>query len=369
MAIVKMRAAKTTQDRSIRRVDELVARGLVAAEAADALENVVTRYALSITPDVADLIDPHDPNDPIARQYVPRVEELQVAPAERADPIGDQKFSPVEGIVHRYPDRVLFKLVHVCAVYCRFCFRREMVGPGKASAMGEATYRRALDYIGSHREIWEVILTGGDPLMLSARRLGEVMRDLAAISHVRIVRIHSRIPVADPDRITDEMAKALRVDGATTWLAVHANHPRELSAKAREACARLADRGIPLVSQSVLLRDVNDDAETLEALMRAFVECRIKPYYLHHGDLAPGTAHLRTTLEAGQGLVAHLRGRVSGLCQPDYVIDIPGGFGKVPVGPNYLSRDTADASSPVRYRVTDYCGDVHIYPPPERSES
>jgi lysine 2,3-aminomutase len=368
MAVVRMRAAKTTGDRTIRRVDELVARGLVAADAAGALDNVVARYALSITPAVADLIDPADPDDPIARQYVPRPEELQAAAVERADPIGDHKFSPVDGIVHRYPDRVLFKLVHVCAVYCRFCFRREMVGPGKATAMPEQTYRRALDYIASHPEIWEVILTGGDPLMLSARRLGEIMRDLAAIPHMRIIRIHSRIPVADPDRITDEMVAALRVDGATTWLAVHANHPRELSAKARAACARLADRGIPLVSQSVLLRGVNDDAATLEALMRAFVECRIKPYYLHHGDLAPGTAHLRTTLEAGQELVAHLRGRVSGLCQPEYVIDIPGGFGKVPVGPNYLSGGAADATGTARHRVTDYCGEVHLYPPPERSE-
>jgi lysine 2,3-aminomutase len=368
MAIAKMSSAAAMRDRTIRRVDELVARGLVAAEAVAGLESVVTRYALAITSDVADLIDPNDLDDPIARQYVPRPEELEAAPAERPDPISDDKFSPVDGIVHRYPDRVLFKLVHVCAVYCRFCFRREMVGPGKASAMPEASYRKALDYIRSRSEVWEVILTGGDPLMLSVRRLAEIMRDLAQIPHVRIIRIHSRIPVADPARITDEMVAALRVDGATTWLAVHANHPRELSAKARAACARLADGGIPLVSQSVLLRGVNDDAATLEALMRAFVECRIKPYYLHHGDLAPGTAHLRTTIETGQALVAGLRGRVSGLCQPEYVIDIPGGFGKVPVGPNYLSRDGTDASATASYRLTDYCGEVHLYPPSERSE-
>src|SRR5262249_13046731 len=160
------------------------------------------------------------------------------------------------------PDRVLFKLIHVCAVYCRFCFRREMVGPGKATALSEAAYRKALDYIRAHTGIWEVILTGGDPLMLSARRLRQIMIDLGAIPHVRIVRIHSRIPVADPDRITDDVVAALRVDGATTWLAVHANHPREFSSKARAACARLVDAGIPLVSQSVLLKDVNDDLAT-----------------------------------------------------------------------------------------------------------
>ena len=368
MAIAKMSTTATAQDRTIRRVDGLLARGLVAEKAAPDLEQVVARYALSITPDVVDLIDANDPDDPIARQYVPRPEELHAETIDRADPIGDDKFSPVEGIVHRYPDRVLFKLVHVCAVYCRFCFRREMVGPGKPSAMGEATYRAVLDYIRTHTEIWEVILTGGDPLMLSVRRLAEIMRDLADIPHVRIIRIHSRIPVADPDRISDDMVSALRVDGATTWLAVHANHPRELSAKARAACARLTDGGIPLVSQSVLLRGVNDDPATLEALMRAFVECRIKPYYLHHGDLAPGTAHLRTTLEAGQALIAALRGRVSGLCQPEFVIDIPGGFGKVPVGPNYLADDGAVPPGTKRYRVTDYCGEVHLYPPENSSQ-
>jgi lysine 2,3-aminomutase len=368
MAITKTSTAATTRDRTIRRVDELVARGLVAEAAAPGLEKVVARYALAITPEVAGLIDPNDPGDPIARQYMPRPEELHAEASERADPIGDHAYSPVDGIVHRYPDRVLFKLVHVCAVYCRFCFRREMVGPGKSSAMSDATYRAALDYIRSKPQIWEVILTGGDPLMLSVRRLAEIMRDLADIPHVRIIRIHSRIPVADPDRISADMVAALRVDGATTWLAVHANHPRELSDKARVACARLADGGIPLVSQSVLLRGVNDDPATLEALMRAFVECRIKPYYLHHGDLAPGTAHLRTPLQAGQALIAALRGRVSGLCQPEFVIDIPGGFGKVPVGPTYLADDDAASSGTKRYRVTDYCGEVHLYPPENSSQ-
>jgi lysine 2,3-aminomutase len=317
------------------------------------LERVASRYAVAITPDVAALIDPDDPDDPIARQYVPAAEELDAQVTERADPIGDHAYTPVAGIVHRYPDRVLFKLVHVCAVYCRFCFRREMVGPGKGTALGEQAYTNALAYIRAHPQIWEVILTGGDPLMLSARRLHTVMRDLARIPHVKIIRIHTRIPVADPARVSSALVDALKVRGATTWIALHANHPRELTAQARAACAKLADAGIPLVSQSVLLRGVNDDAKTLEALMRAFVECRIKPYYLHHGDLAPGTAHLRTTLEEGQALMRALRGRVSGLCQPEYVLDIPGGHGKSPVGPSYLQGG----------RITDYCGDVHLYPP------
>src|SRR3954464_2450852 len=361
---------KSNLARTLREPAELVAEQLVSAEALPALERVAARYAVAITPALVDLIDRSDPDDPIARQFVPTAAELEMQPGENADPIGDHPHSPVPGIVHRYPDRVLFKLVHVCAVYCRFCFRREMVGPGKATALSEAAYRDALDYIREHGEIWEVILTGGDPLMLSPRRLAEIMTDLAAIDHVRIVRIHTRVPVAAPARIDGEMVKAFRVDGATTWIAVHANHPRELLGEARAACARFADAGIPLVSQTVLLRGVNDDAATLEALMRGFVECRIKPYYLHHGDLAPGTAHLRTTIAEGQALMRALRGRVSGLCQPDYVLDIPGGFGKAPIGPEYLSGHPA--SNPVMdagahaesdYRVVDYCGDVHHYPP------
>ena len=347
---------------------ELVARGLAPAAAFSALERVAARYAVAVTPDVAALIDPDDPADPIARQYIPSAEELVSAPGENPDPIGDHAFSPVSGIVHRYPDRALFKLVHVCAVYCRFCFRREMVGPGKASALSQGAYDNALAYIRAHPEIWEVILTGGDPLMLSPRRLAEIMTDLAGIDHVKIIRIHTRVPVAEPSRVSGEMITALKTEGATTWVALHANHARELTGRARAACAGIVDAGIPMVSQSVLLLGVNDNIEALEALMRAFVECRIKPYYLHHGDLAPGTAHLRTTLAQGQDLMRRLRGRVSGLCQPDYVLDIPGGHGKSPVGPIYLSPANSfsgerEVDAETRYRVVDYCGDVHLYPP------
>lgn len=352
MSVEPLRIAATLRDPS-----ELVAHGLAPAALQSELERVAARYAVAVTPHVASLIDRDDPNDPIARQYIPSLDELAVANNELTDPIGDHAHSPVEGIVHRYPDRALLKIVHVCAVYCRFCFRREMVGPGKETALSADAYASALGYIKAHPEIWEVILTGGDPLMLSPRRLREIIAGLAAIDHVKIVRVHTRVPVADPARVTEELVAALRIDGATTWIAVHANHPRELTGEARAACARFADAGLPMVSQSVLLRGVNDDALTMEALMRAFVECRIKPYYLHHGDLAPGTAHLRTTIAEGQSLMRQLRGRVSGLCQPDYVLDIPGGHGKSPLGPDYVSQDGDE------YRIVDYCGDVHRYPP------
>jgi lysine 2,3-aminomutase len=352
---------------TLREPAELVGRGLAAVADLGDLEKVAARYAVAVTPDMAALIDPDDPDDPIARQFIPRAEELVRGPGENPDPIGDQARSPLQGIVHRYPDRVLFKLVHVCAVYCRFCFRREMVGPGKATALSQGAYDNALAYIRAHSEIWEVILTGGDPLMLSPRRLAEIMADLAGIDHVKIIRIHTRVPVVEPRRISAEMIAALRVKGATTWVALHANHPRELTAAARAACAGIIDAGIPMVSQSVLLRGVNDDEATLEQLMRAFVECRIKPYYLHHGDLAPGTAHLRSTLEHGQQLMRGLRGRVSGLCQPEFVLDIPGGHGKAPAGPSFLSQaeppSEGEVGTETRYRVVDYCGDVHLYPP------
>src|SRR3954463_13607788 len=214
---------------SLRSAADLRTNGLIPAEQVAELEQVAARYAVALTPAVAGLIDRAEADDPIARQFIPGVAELETRPEERSDPIGDDVHSPVEGIVHRYPDRVLLKLVHVCAVYCRFCFRREMVGPGRENALSQQSYRRALDYIGAKSEIWEVILTGGDPLMLSPRRLAGIMTDLASIDHVRIVRLHTRIPVADPLRVTDEMVSALKMSGATTWVALHANHPRELT--------------------------------------------------------------------------------------------------------------------------------------------
>jgi len=345
---------KTAREKSLRRASELVDAGFAAPDQVAALQEVAARYAVALTPAVAELIDPSDPHDPIARQFIPDARELQAEPEESSDPIGDHAFSPVEGIVHRYPDRVLLKLVNACAVYCRFCFRREMVGPGRG-ALSPRALAAALDYIRTHPQIWEVILTGGDPLILSARRLKAAMRQLAAIAHVKVLRIHTRMPVVAPERVSPALVDAVRVNKKASFVVLHANHSRELSKKARAACARLIDAGIPMLSQTVLLRGVNDDAQTLGALMRALVECRIKPYYLHHADLAPGTAHLRTTIADGQALMRSLHGRTSGLCQPAYVLDIPGGYGKSPIGPNYLSADGS--------MVRDFMGRAHRYSP------
>ena len=317
------------------------------------LEAVAARYAVALTPALAALIDPSDPNDPIARQFIPDPSELVAAPGESADPIGDDAHSPVEGIVHRYPDRLLLKVVHACAVYCRFCFRREMVGPQGLGALSPKALDKAIAYIADRPAVWEVILTGGDPLILSPRRLKAVIRRLAEIDHVKIIRIHTRLPVADPAAITEALVDALKAPGKAVYVALHANHPRELTPAARASCARIVDAGLPMVSQSVLLKGVNDDVRTLDALMRAFVETRIKPYYLHHGDLAPGTSHLRTSLAEGQALMRSLRGDLSGLAQPTYVLDIPGGHGKVPVGPGYIQSDL----------IEDPDGTQHDYPP------
>jgi lysine 2,3-aminomutase len=341
--------------KTLRSPQALADAGLIEAARLPALERVAAQYAVAITPALAALIDPSDPHDPIALQFLPQEAELDVLPGESGDPIGDEAHSPVEGIVHRYPDRVLLKITHTCATYCRFCFRREMVGPDGIQPLAGEALEAALGYIASRPDIWEVILTGGDPLVLSPRRLGEVMQRLAAIKHVKVVRLHTRVPAVDPQAITPDLVAALKCEGKAVYVALHANHARELTPAARAACAAIVDAGIPMLAQTVLLAGVNDDPQVLGALMRAFVETRIKPYYLHHGDLAPGTSHLRTTLDQGQAVMRALRGRYSGLCQPTYVLDIPGGHGKVPVGPGYLSHDGS---------VEDPSGVRHAYPPP-----
>jgi lysine 2,3-aminomutase len=327
--------------------------GLISPDAMPELERVAARYAVAVTPAMAELIDPADPNDPIARQFIPTAAELDSQPQEDADPVGDKAHSPVEGVVHRYPDRVLLKLTHTCAVYCRFCFRREMVGPGGEGGLTGEALDAALAYIAATPAVWEVVITGGDPLILSPRRLADVMARLAAIEHVKVVRFHTRIPVVDPAAITPELIGALKSPVQAVYVALHANHARELTPTARAACARIVDAGLPMLGQTVLLRGVNDDAATLGALMRAFVETRIKPYYLHHADLAPGTAHLRPAIAEGQAVMKALRGDLSGLCQPLYVLDIPGGHGKVPVGPTYLAADGM--------QVEDPQGEMHGY--------
>ena len=320
---------------------DLARAGLVEPDAIAALEAVAARYAIAITPAVAAMIDPADPLDPIGLQYLPSPEELISAPGEQADPIGDQIHAPVKGIVHRYPDRLLLTATYACAVYCRFCFRREVVGPGGAGGLTPAELDGALAYIAGHPEVWEVILTGGDPLVLSPRRIADLVQRISDIPHVKILRVHTRLPVADPEQVSEALVGALAGSRLTLAVGVHVNHARELTPAADAALARLAGAGALLLSQTVLLRGVNDRVEVLGDLMRALVERGVRPYYLHHPDPAPGTARFRVSLAEGQALVRGLRGRYSGLCQPTYVLDIPGGFGKVPAGPAWIESDGA----------------------------
>lgn len=341
---------KIPHARSLRNGADFADAGLIPADQAAMIDDVARRYAVALTPILADLIDRQDDSDPIARQFIPDLRELQDNDLGMADPIGDQTHSPLRGIVHRYPDRVLLTPLLHCPVYCRFCFRRERVG-GPEKSLSEAELAAAIGYIAANAQIWEVVITGGDPLMLPPGRMSSLMTALEAIPHLQIIRLHSRIPVADPERVNEAMVQALSRERIPVWLAVHANHAKEFSAPALAALRRLSQAGIPLIGQTVLLRGVNDRFEILRDLFRTMVANRIKPYYLHQLDRAQGTEHFRVPVEQGQSLMRELRGRLSGLCQPTYVLDIPGGHGKVPIGPTYLADGTA----------TDWRGTGHDY--------
>jgi lysine 2,3-aminomutase len=338
---------------SLRSLAELEAAGFLGAADRPALQDVAARYAISITPAMAELMAQEAPG--IAQQFLPDRREAIRTPDEQADPIGDHAHSPVKGLVHRYPDRVLIKALHACPVYCRFCFRREMVGPDGDGTLNEAEWNSLLAYIEANPAIMEVILTGGDPLMLSTRRIEAITKRVGAIAHVRLLRWHSRVPVVAPERVTAALARALRLPGKAVSVAIHANHASEFTPAAREAIARLADAGLVLLGQSVLLRGINDDAETLRHLFLEMAANRIRPLYLHHPDRAPGTGHFRLSIREGQAIYGALRGRLPGHALPTYVLDIPGGHGKVPIGPGHLRMNGTDLE------IRDPAGLWHAY--------
>lgn len=334
----------------LRTLSDLVQQNLVEPTDVSALQPVVDDFSLAITDQMQRLIDKSNPDDPIAKQFVPSAQELTIAANESVDPIGDDVHKKVKGIVHRYPDRCLFMPVQVCPVYCRFCFRKEKVGESSETLTPDEM-EAAFAYIEQHKEIWEVIITGGDPLILKPTALKKIMTRLNNIAHVEVIRIHTRVPVVDSRRINAAMMDALKC-GKAVYVALHANHASEFTPEAIHACAMIVDAGIPMLSQTVLLKNVNDNIDALSALMRCFIKNRIKPYYLHHCDLARGTQHFRTTIAEGQRLMKQLHGRFSGLCQPTYVLDIPGGYGKAPIGPSYIDAEG---------NVEDYLGCVHSY--------
>ncbi|MCU0827814.1 MAG: lysine-2,3-aminomutase-like protein [Tabrizicola sp.] len=340
-----MKPGPVTSD--LTNLDALEAAGMTDPAEREMLEEVASAFRVRVTADMAAV-----GSEGVRAQFAPDIRELSVLPEEMVDPIGDEAHAPVPGLTHRYPDRAILHATKVCEVYCRFCFRRETVG--EAGHLGAAEFEAVLDYLRATPAVREVILTGGDPLVLSARRLGGMLDRLEALGTLEVVRVHTRVPVVAPEKVTEALVRVL--DRALpVWVVVHTNHPDEMTEAAAGALRRLSRAGVPLLSQTVLLRGVNAEVEVLERLFRVLIRNRVKPYYLHHPDQAKGTGHFRVTLEEGQAIMAALRGRLTGIAQPVYVLDIPGGHGKVPVGPGYL-RAEGD-----HWVVTDPQGREHFY--------
>ena len=317
-----------------------------------------TKLALGITPYFFNLIDPQDPTCPIRRQVVPRIEEMDYQATDLADPCGEDHDMAAPGLVHRYPDRVLFLVTDRCASYCRYCTRSRVVS-GAGEQHLETDYQATLDYIRRHPEIRDVLLSGGDPLLLSDSKLDTLLGQLRAIPHVEFVRIGSRIPIFLPQRITPELV-AIFKKYHPLWISIHTNHPKELTQESRAALERLADAGIPLGNQAVLLKGVNDSAPVLKELFQKLLMCRVRPYYLYQCDLIRGSAHLRTTIRRGLEIMQELRGHTTGYAIPQYVVDGPGGGGKIPLNPDYILGH--DGKNLI---LKNYKGEVYEYPEPE----
>ncbi|MDX2227887.1 MAG: KamA family radical SAM protein [Verrucomicrobiae bacterium] len=316
-----------------------------------------TKLSMAITPHFFSLIDVDDPACPIRRQVIPRLEETEEGPFDMADPCGEDSHSPVPGLVHRYPDRVLFLVTDRCASYCRYCTRSRVVS-GAGEQHLETDFDRAIGYIREHPEIRDVLLSGGDPLLLSDEKLDHILSRLRAIPHVEFIRIGTRIPIFLPQRITPELCAMLR-RYHPLWMSVHTNHPRELTTEVRDALGRLADAGIPLGNQAVLLHGVNDRIDTMKALLHKLLMCRVRPYYIYQCDLIKGSSHLRVPVRKGMEIMENLRGHTTGYAVPTYVIDAPGGGGKVPVAPGYVLESDEE-----RTVVRNYEGRVFEYPEP-----
>ena len=316
-----------------------------------------TKLAMAITPHFFNLIDQDDHNCPIRRQVIPRIEEGWNAPEEMTDPCGEDSHMPVPGLVHRYPDRVLFLVTDRCASYCRYCTRSRVVS-GVGEQHLETHWEAAFSYLEKHTEVRDVLLSGGDPLLFSDAKLDKILTRLRAIPHIQFLRIGSRIPIFLPQRITPELCAILKKHHPL-FISIHSNHPKELTTEVRDSLARLADAGIPLGNQSVLLRGVNDSAEIQKALVHKLLMCRVRPYYLYQCDLITGSSHLRTSVAEGVNIIEKLRGHTTGYAIPQFVIDGPGGGGKIPINPNYV----VDSSSG-KITLRNFEGEIFDYPDP-----
>jgi len=317
-------------------------------------EAAVRKLAVAVPPSFFNLIDGNNPDDPIRRQVIPRREEMDYAAHEMADPCGEDKDMVAPGLVHRYPDRVLFLITDRCAAYCRYCTRSRIVS-GVGEQELEVDFDEALAYLRVHTEVRDVLLSGGDPLLFSDGRLEALLRKIRAIPHIEIVRIGSRVPVFLPQRITPELCAMLR-QFHPLWINIHVNHPSELTAEVRDALGRLADAGIPMGNQSVLLKGVNDDAETLKILFQKLIRARVRPYYLYQCDLIQGTNHLRVPVSRGIELMRQIRGFTTGFSVPQYVVDGPGGGGKIPLNPDYIVAKDGE-----RLLLRNYEGEIYEY--------
>ena len=315
------------------------------------------KLTMSISPYFASLMDPDDPSCPIRMQCVPRSYEFERSPGEMADPCGEDRHSPVHGLVHRYPDRVLFLVSEMCAMYCRYCTRSRMVGDGNRT-LSKETYEAAFAYIRSHKEVRDVLISGGDPLMLSDRLLEYIIKSVKEIPHVEFVRIGTRVPVTLPQRVTSELMAMLK-KYSPLWMSIHFTHSKEITKRVKFACDLLADSGIPLGSQTVLLKGINDTPEAMKKLMHDLLKIRVRPYYIYQCDPIYGSKHFRTPVSVGIQIMEQLRGFTSGYAVPTFVIDGPGGGGKIPMGPDYVVSHRSD-----KYVLRNYSGQKFIYHDP-----
>ena len=310
------------------------------------------KYVTSQVMETMDSIDTEF--DPIARQYIPSSEENKILPDETTDPIGDDIHSPINGLVHRYPDRVLLKITDTCAVYCRFCFRKDMVDQGKG-VLTESNIEQIIAYIQNAPQVREVIFSGGDPLTLSNRRLKSILSKLASIEHLDVIRFHTRAPVVSPERFDNELINILTSLPQAVYMVIHTNHANEINDAVKNTLKKLSNTSIQMLSQSVLLKGVNDDVTTLENLFRTLIRNNVKPYYLHHLDKARGTSHFRVSINRGKKIFSALQDRLSGIAMPRYVMEIPDGHGKMPVNDTYFTQHED------HWEVKDFKGKTHIY--------
>lgn len=339
---------------SITGIDELKKIMKLSEKEIMAINNLKGRLPMRITPYFASLIYDTGFSHPLRRNVIPVVEELLQTSSEQSDPLHEASYSPVKGIVHRYPDRVLFTVTQVCANYCRYCTRSHSVG--KLDKLGRHDFDKAFEYIAAHKEVRDVLISGGDPLTLTDVVLDYILYNIRKIEHVEIIRIGTRTPVVLPQRITDNLVGILK-KYHPLYLSLHFSHPAEITQECADACIKLADNGFPLGSQTVLLKGINDNVNVMKELMHKLLKIRVKPYYLYQCDLIPGSAHFRTTVRKGLEIMKGLRGYTSGYAVPTYVIDAPGGGGKIPILPNYVVEHNSE-----KIVLRNYKGDLYEYP-------